>query len=439
MRTKTYSFIILLLLSFSVYATPKIENWTTANGARVYFVAAHEIPIVDVRIVFDAGAARDGDLPGVALMTNGMIPEGAANWDANKIAERFEDVGAEFSNSSHRDMSVFSLRTLTDRKLYDQAVDTFATVLSKPTFPQKAFDRERKRLLIGLEQKKESPDAIAEEKLFATVYASHPYSSPPEGTETSVKAMQRSDLEAFYKQYMVARNAVVAIVGDVDDAEARKLAERVVGQLAEGKVAEQLPHVAERQKAEKVVVDFPSTQTQISIAQPGVTRDDPDYFPLFVGNHVLGGSGLVSILSDEIREKRGLSYSIYSYFSPMRVEGPFMIGLKTRNDQTQKALSLVQETLKKFVQKGPSESQLTAAKKNLVGGFALRLSSNKKIIDQVAAMGFYGIPLDYLDTYIAKIKAVSREQIVDAFQRRVHPDKMVTVIVGAQNQKQASN
>jgi zinc protease len=159
-------------------------------------------------------------------------------------------------------------------------------------------------------------------------------------------------------------------------------------------------------------------------------RGDPDYLPLYLGNHILGGSGLVSRISDEIREKRGLSYSANSYFSPMAVEGPYLLSLQTKNDSTEEALTVLHATLAQFIAEGPTEAELIAAKKNITGGFALNIDSNKDILGYIAMIGFYALPLDYLDTFIDQINAVSVAQIHDAFKRRIHPDKMVLITVG---------
>ncbi len=434
------SFIVVLFFGLvnGVLATPNIQTWTTSNGARVLFVEAHELPMLDVRVVFDAGAARDAVTPGVALMTNAMLPEGAGNLNANELASRFEGVGASFGNSSHRDMSVFSFRSLIDKAWLDQAIDTFSMILQKPTFPKNAFDREIKRLLVALEQKKQSPDAISSENMYKAIFGDHPYALLPEGTPESAKKLRTEDLKAFYKKYIVGKNAVVAMVGDLTTEQAKKISEQVVGGLPAGAKASRLPAVKALTKAEMIKIDFPSSQTKILLAQPGVRRGDPDYFPLYVGNHVLGGSGLVSILSNEIREKRGLSYSSYSYFSPMRVAGPFIVGLGTKNESRDEALQVMRDTLRKFVAEGITEEQLIAAKQNLTGGFALRLASNKKIVDNLSAIGFYALPLDYLDQYINKVEAVTLAQVKDAFQRRIHPDKMVTVMVGGEQTQEVS-
>ncbi|MDH5729027.1 MAG: insulinase family protein [Gammaproteobacteria bacterium] len=427
-----------LLMVAQLNAAPKIQQWSTANGAQVLFVPAMDLPMVDIQVVFDAGAARDAEQSGLALLTNGLMSEGTKKWDSNQIAERFEGVGANQGNSSHRDMSVFSLRSLTEKALLDVALETFASIINEPTFPQKALDRERKRLLVSLSQKKESPDALSSDAFYQAVYSGHVYENFPEGTEASVQQIKRDDLLKFYNKYYVAANAVIAIVGAVDKTQADAIVNQLVGQLQQGRKAEMIKPVDGLTQSQEVKIDFPSSQTHLLVGQPGVRRGDRDYYALYLGNHIFGGSGLVSKLSDEIREKRGLAYSSYSYFSPMRAEGPFIMGLQTKNSSAEEALKVMRDTLVEFVKNGPSEKELLAAKRNLTGGFALRIASNKSIVQNLAAIGFYELPLDYLDRYIENINAVSLAQIKDAYQRRVHPDKMVTIIVGGDNVAQAA-
>ena len=197
-------------------AAPKIETWTTANGARVYFVPAPELPMVDVRLVFDAGSAKDDGKDGVAQLTNGLLGEGAGELDADQIAARFEGLGAQFGHDAQRDMAIVSLRSLTEPSLLDPALATLNTVLTQPSFPADAFARERTRTLVALQSEKESPGGIASKAFFAALYPDHPYGTPPLGTEESVKALSREDVVNFYQRYYVARNATVAIVGALD-------------------------------------------------------------------------------------------------------------------------------------------------------------------------------------------------------------------------------
>jgi len=420
----------IALFSVSAQATPTIQHWLTKNGARVYFVPAPEIPMIDMQIVFDAGAAKDSDLPGVALLTNGLLAEGAAKMSADQIAEKFASLGANFSNSSHRDMAVISLRSLTDPSKLDPALDMVGKILTKPDFPAKALKRERKRLLVSLEQRKQSPGELGYVALYKALYPKHPYANDPSGEIESVKKIKVRDLIQFYDKYYVAKNAVIAIVGAVDRAKAEQIAESVVGQLKAGEVANTVEGAKDINAAKTERIDYPSAQTHVLVAQPGMRRGDPDYFALYVGNHVLGGNGLVSRLAEEVREKRGLSYSAYSYLTPMRDRGPYVFSLQTRNDSAKQALEVLRDEIKKFVENGPSAEELNAAKKNISGGFPLQIASNKSIVGYIAMIGFYGLPLDYLDTFTANIDAITVEKVKDAYKRRVHPDKMITVLVG---------
>lgn len=420
-----------LLLSFSVAASPQIENWQTSNGTQVLFVEAKELPMLDIRLVFDAGAARDPK-GGVALLTSSMLNQGTKNKDTDAIATAFDDVGAEYSAESERDMAVLSLRTLSKADALQPAIDTFVEVIGQPVFPEKSFDRLINQVKTSLQSEKQSPSAIADRAFYQQLFGEHPYAAMPIGTEASVNGITVADLQQFYQQYYVANNAVLVIVGDADSKQAKALAERISDSLPTGKKAAALPKVEPLESAQEVRLPYPSSQTTILMGQPGLTRDDADFFPLYVGNHILGGSGLVSIISNEIREKRGLSYSAYSFFRPMREAGPYQFGLQTRNDQAEQALQVLKQTLVDFVEQGPTTEQLTAAQKNITGGFALRLDSNSKIADYLAMIGFYQLPLDHLDTFNARVEAVTVEQIKAAYKKRIHPQKMITVLVGGE-------
>jgi zinc protease len=425
-------FIAALLSAQLVAASPQIQHWQTTNGARVYFVAAPELPMVDIKVVFDAGAARDGKLSGTALLTNAMLKEGTEGLDTDQIASSFADVGAQFGASAERDMAVVNLRSLTDEQILTSALTTFTKVLTLPTFPEDSFERLQKQVLIGLRAEKQSPAALASRAFYKNLFGDHPYSTMPSGTEETVSQITLDDLTQFYQQYYVAHNAVVVMVGALDIDKAKIIAEQLVSKLDGGEKAEAINPVASLEQPDIKKIAHPSTQTHILMGQPGINRADPDYFVLYVGNHILGGSGLVSILSNEIREKRGLSYSTYSYFRPMRQLGPYQFGLQTRNDQAEEALDVLQNTLKTYIADGPSKDELKAAKQNITGGFALRVDSNSKIADYLAMIGFYGLPLNYLDTFKEQVNAVTVEEIKEAYARRIQADNMLTVMVGGE-------
>lgn len=421
---------LALVWSGVATAVPEIQHWQTKNGAQVYYVPAPQLPMVDARIVFHAGASRDGDKPGLSSLTNRMLSLGAGGMDADTIARRLEQVGAVTGQGSERDMAWVSLRSLVEPAQLDPAVDVVAAMMAKPDFPQTDFEREKGRTLVGLEQQKESPSEVAEKAFYEAVYRDHPYAHPPLGTKESVEALSRDDLVQFHKRFYVASNAVVAIVGAVDRGGAEALAERLTAGLARGEKAPPLPEVPALKQGVTERINHPSSQTHVRVGEPGMSRGDPDYFALYVGNYALGGGGLVSRLNEEVREKRGLSYSVYSYFYPMARKGPFLMAMQTRNDQAQQGLEVLRETLRGFLKQGITAAELKAAKENITGGFALRIDSNQDMVQYLAMIGFYDLPLDYLSRFNERVEAVTLDQINDAFRRRLDPEQMVTVVVG---------
>ena len=429
---------VTLFVSQISSATPKIESWVTEHGLKIFYVHVPELPMLDLRLTFAAGSAHDGDKAGISNMTSGMLDKGAAGLNADQIAEAFESVGAEFSTGSARDMAWISMRTLTLDEQMNKALEIWQKVIEKPDFPTADFDRLKKQALVGLQADKQNPSSIASKAFYKNLYGSHPYASPQSGTEESISALTASDVAAYYKKFFVNRNGQLALVGAISKEKAQTIANKISTALlsqerGEGQKASPVPVVEPLKEAKVIHIPYPSTQAHVMIGQPGDKRGDKDYFSLYLGNHGLGGSGFTSRLMKEVRVKRGLSYSVYSYFIPMQEKGPFMLGLQTKLSQTDEAIKVAREVLEEFQKNGPSEEDLKASKLNITGGFPLRTASNDDIIGYIAMIGFYGLPLDYLDTFTGKVEKITREQVMDAFNRRIHLDKMLTVIVGGED------
>ncbi|MCK9606619.1 MAG: insulinase family protein [Methylomonas sp.] len=422
--------LFLLILSQASWANVAIQHWRTSHGTRVYFVQTPSLPMVDIRVAFDGGSARDEAQFGLAALTSAMLDTGAGEWNADDIANRFDSVGAVFSTGVSEDMAWLSLRSLTEKALFDKAFGTFQAILNTPAFNEDDFQREKNRTLAGLKHREESPGALAGIAFNKALYHDHPYAHPEEGLVETVAGFEVDDLKAFYKKYYVSANAMVVIVGDLQKSRAEQIAEKLIAGLPVGEKPAQIPPVVIPTQATTQRIAFPSSQTHVLSGMPGTHRKDPDYFALYVGNHILGGGSLVSRLFDEVREKRGLAYSASSQFMPLYREGPFVMSLQTRNDQTDQAIKVMDETLNDFIKNGPTEAELVAAKKNITGGFALRTDNNAKLTDYVTMIGFYQQPLDYLDQFPAKVDAVSVADIKDAFQRRIKPEWLQTVTVG---------
>ena len=427
---RSLSFLCIAVVGQWATAAPQIEHWITPAGARVFFVENRTLPMLDVQVDFAAGTSHDPqNQSGLASLTLGLLDMGVAGMDENTIANRLADIGAQISGGADLDRASVSLRTLSAVDKRDAALDIFRAVLSSPQFPAEVFEREKARTHASLKESLTRPDVIAHRAFWSALYPSHAYGRNV--TPESVEAIGRNDLAAFYRNHYNSTDAVVTIVGDIARDEAEYLARKLTGALPAGSPKEALETPAPPRASEQRI-PHPATQAHVLVGMPTLKRGDPDFFALQVGNYTLGGGGFVSRLMSEVREKRGFAYSVYSYFMPLAQPGPFQIGLQTKKEQADEALKVVRDVLFQYLAEGPSEEELAAAKQNIAGSFPLRLDSNRKILENVAVIGFYGLPLDYLDTYIGQVEKVSAADVREAFARHVMPENLITVIVGAE-------
>jgi zinc protease len=423
-----------LLLSGSplALATPHIQNWQSPNGARVYFVENHDLPMLDITITFSAGSGFDvAEKSGLAGLTHRMLDLGAGSLNEDEIARNLADIGAQLGKNFDADRSGISLRTLSSVSERTQAMGIFKRIVQQPLFQESILIREKARLVASLGEEETKPSSIAEKMFNKAVFGTHPYGLHHAGEIISVEHIKRTDIEEFYRAHYFAKNSVVAIMGDITRAQAEIIAHTLTQGLPSNVELTKIEPVVMQIKAGEQRVDHPATQSHILIGTPGLARKDVDYFPLYVGNHILGGGGFISRLMHEIREKHGLAYSVYSYFIPMNLPGAYQIGLQTKKEQADEALQLVRTILHEFINKGVTEHELKSSKQNIIGGFPLRIDSNRKIVDYLSMIGFYGLPLTYLDDFVSNVDRVTAEQIRTVFKRRINPDAMATVIVGA--------
>lgn len=428
---KTLLITALILVYSSLQAGSfSTQKWQTTNGARVVFYQAMEVPMLDINIAFAAGSAYDGKQFGLSALTTDLLNQGNDGLDASTIAEKIADTGAQYNSESSRDMVVLNLKTLTSEEALKQAISTFSLIINKPDFPQDAFQREKNQQLMIIAQAQESPDEVANQTFFKTLYRDHPYAHPVNGIDETVKKLELDDVRNFYKRYFVGNNAVIVIVGAIDQKKAHQLAEQITQHLPKGQPAAIIPKATQLKAGEKVTINFPSSQTMLRLGQIGIDHHVPNYFPLTVGNYILGGGALVSRLANEVREKRGLTYGVVSQFMPMPGDGPFLISLSTQNQQAPTALKVTEDTLTNFITQGPDEKELIAAKQYLTGSFPLSLASNSNIANMLLRIAFFQLPDNYIDTYVARINAVTAAEIKAAFQSQVNPNKMLLVSVG---------
>ena len=436
--TNLFHLVLLCLLCAPAWAAIPIQHWTHASGARVYLVASPSIPMLDVQIDFDGGSRRDpADRAGLATATASMVSAGVAALgeqpalDENALSEAWVDLGAQLGVSAGLERFSVSLRTLTEPELLERALALAARQLAAPAWPEAVWQRDRQRWLGALKEAETRPATHAGRAFAQAVYGDHPYGR--EATATTLESISVDDMRSFYRRHAAACRTQIVMVGAVDRAMAGRIADRLVAALAPNG-CETLPAVAEVAPLAGAVerrIPFDAAQAQVLIGQPGHRRNDPDFFPLFIGNYILGGGGFVSRLTTEVREKRGLSYSAYSYFAPGLHAGAFQLGLSTRPDQADQAIQVAREVVRRFVADGPTEAELRAAKDYLVNGFALRFDSNRKLLDNVANIAWNGLPLDYLESWTRRVEAVTVADIRRAFARVLQPERMVTVVVGA--------
>jgi zinc protease len=438
---------LAMVLGLPLLAQAKlpIESFTTSTNTRVLFVPAPSIPMLDINIDFDAGGRFDSRAQaGLASLTASMLGKGFASGSQGQaamneaqIGEAFAMLGSQRTNSAGNDRASVSLRTLTSAAELNASLDLIAAMISRPSFPAPVFERERQRALQAVREASSKPETIAQQRFLPLLYGEHPYAW--DTNEQTLQAITTAAMQQFYRAAYRPERARIVMIGAITRAQAESIAQRLMGALQSERLARgddtiappAAPAVplATNQPA-SIRVAHPASQSHILVGQQAIARSNPDFLKLLVGNYILGGGGFVSRLYGEVREKRGLVYSVYSYFAPQLQPGSFVVGLQTQKEQTELALQVVRETVRNYVEQGPTEAELQAAKNNLIGGFALRIDSNRKILDNLANIAFFDLPLDYLDTWQATIGRFTVRDIREAMARHIKPEQLHTVVVG---------
>lgn len=425
----------------AVHAIPPIEKLETFKGAKAYLVQTKSLPMVDIEVSIDAGDRYDPEgKSGLADMTAGLMKYGARNGSGllneAQIADEMADLGATIALSVSGERAILRIRTLSREDLLKRAVQLAAAMLSEPTYDPQVIAREKQRTITNLLEAETKPEYVLEKRFKKLVYGAYPLANSP--SVKSIGAISAADLKQFHQQFYRGDRMIVSIVGDVSSMQANDIVQALLKKIPQnGAAINSLPQLSrspiEPLAQREVQIPFDSQQAHIAMGMTAVTRSNPDYFPLLVGNYVLGGGGFVSRLMSEVREKRGLAYSVFSYFSPGKDVGIFQAGLQTKSDQGSVALEVLSNTIAKFIADGPTPSELSAAKSNLINGYPLRIDNNRKLLDNVSSIVWNDLPLDTLETWTKQVEAVTLEQVTAAFQKYLAMDRMKIVVLGAQN------
>ena len=425
----------------SAQATLPIEQLESFNGARAYLVQTKSLPMVDIEVSIDAGDRYDpAGKSGLADLTAGLMTYGVRGekglLSEAQIADEIADLGANIGLSVSGERAILRIRSLSRKDLRDRAVQLAAAMLSAPTYDANIVSREKQRTITNLLEAETKPEYVLERRFKSMVYGKYPLAESP--SIKSVSAITSADLAQFHKRFYRGDRMIVSIVGDVDQAQAKEIVQGLLKRVPQtGPVIPALPQLQrspiEPLTERQVSIPFDSQQAHIAMGMTAVTRNNPDYFPLLVGNYILGGGGFVSRLMSEVREKRGLAYSVFSYFSPGKDVGIFQAGLQTKSDQGSLALEVMSETIANFIAKGPTDSELAAAKANLINGYPLRIDNNRKLLDNVSSIVWNDLPLDTMEMWTKQVEAVTLDQVTAAFQKYLAMDRMKIVLLGAQN------
>ena len=425
----------------SAQATLPIEQLESFNGARAYLVQTKSLPMVDIEVSIDAGDRYDpAGKSGLADLVAGLMTYGARGdkglLSEAQIADEIADLGANIGFSVSGERATLRIRSLSRKDLRDRAVQLVAAMLSAPSYDANIVAREKQRTITSLLEAETKPEYVLERRFKSMVYGNYPLAQSP--SVKSVSAITPADLAQFHKRFYRSDRMIVSIVGDVDQAQAKEIVQNLLKKIPQ--TGPNIPTLTQLQRSpveplseREVFIPFDSQQAHIAMGMTAVTRNNPDYFPLLVGNYILGGGGFVSRLMSEVREKRGLAYSVFSYFSPGKDAGIFQAGLQTKSDQGALALEVMSQTVANFIANGPTVSELLAAKANLVNGYPLRIDNNRKLLDNVSSIVWNDLPLNTMEIWTQQVEAVTLDQVTAAFQKYLAMDRMKIVVLGAQN------
>jgi zinc protease len=420
------AFAFVLFAALPAYAVT-VERVTSPGGIEAWLVQDHSNPIISLDVAMRGGASVEAK-PGLAHMVAGLLDEGAGPYDSQTFQGKLEDLAIELSFDTGKDNFRGSLKTLTENR--DIAFDLFRLAMTQPRFDKEPVERVRSQILTALARELQNPEAVAARAWYKLAFAGHPYAIPVRGEPNTVKSITVADLRNYTKTWLSREGMVISVVGDVTPDQLGVLLDKTFGALPARHPAIAVPEVKPQATGKVEVIDRNNPQSVAMFGQTGLKRADPDWYAAYVMNYILGGGGFSSWLTEEVREKRGLAYSVYSYLTPLDHAGIISGGVATQNARTGESLKLIREQFGRMATQGPSEKELADAKTYLTGSFALQLDSTSSIAGLLTAVQLDNLGIDYLDKRNSYIEAVTMDQVRTIAAKLLDPATLTFVVVG---------
>ena len=430
-------FLIIMMLPNITQANIEISEYETSNGIKVLYSKSENIPMIDIKITFDAGSNRDGNLKGLSMLTHNLLDEGTTKLSAEEIASSFESTGAVFNTSVNKDKSSISLRSLADKKYLGPSLKTFLNILSDSTFPQKELSLQKDRTVSTIIEDESDPSDISMNLFFKEIYKNYAYGYPSIGEKSIIKNISRKDIVNFYKNNLNQKTAKIAIVSSLPKKDVEALSEKISKSLERKNILvdKNTIQLKKDNKEKYIYKKFNSKQAHIYIGGLAIKRGAKNHLPLYVGNYIFGGSGFSARLMQELRVKRGYTYGVYSYIYPMKNIGPFVIGIETKSEQAQISVELIHNMLQEFIENGPTNEEIKHAKEAIINGFPLRVDSNSDILNYLSMINYYDLPMDYLAKFTENISKITKKDIISAFKEEIDYKNLTTLVVGNEKAK----
>lgn len=422
---------VILLLGHSASASLVPKRSVLDNGLVLLTSEQRALPIVAIELMIDAGSRHESaEQAGLANLTSKLLSFGTKRRNALQISETLDFIGAGLSTGASENVASMSMTIL--KKDLTTGLELVGEILTSSIFPQGEIDRQKQTILAAIKAKEDDPGAVAGKAFAAALFPQSPYGRPVEGTESSVKGLQQKNLREFFARYYRPNRSILSVVGDVSEQEIIGALKPALRAWSKGAASTAPPAPSRIGAPQMIRVNKPLTQANIILGHAGVPRGHADYYAILVMNYILGGGGFSSRVMDSIRNERGLAYSVYSYFGADKSHGSFQFVMQTKNETAAEAIRLAREEVQRIREQPVSAQELDDAKNYLIGSFPLRFDTNRRIAAFISQVEYFELGLEYPNRYGDLIGKVSREEVQRVAKQYLHPDRLITVVVGNQ-------